>query len=441
MKTFRKERINGWGYYSRNLEKVFRPERIKDLTELFCRGNGTFLARGPGTSYGDASINSDGINIDTTRLNKMLQFDSESGVLHCQSGVTLHDIVKTFHQKGWFLNVTPGTQLSSVGGCVACDSNGKNWKGGSFCSYVNGLNIMLHDGNIVYCDNQHNPDLFYATCGGMGMTGVIIDVYISLKKVSSSYIDVETIRFGTLRELFDIQLESMESHEYIFSWIDSHKEGESMGRGVLQRANHCNDGELVYREGKKIPVWFNLPGIMVNKYLVKGFNSIYYHKAKNSNRQRSHIKGFFYPLDNFSNWNRIYGRKGFIQYQVAIPTNDAYAVISELLEIITKTKLASVITCIKPLVKTRGLMSFPIDGFALAVDFAHNQKVFHLLDSLDEIVVNCGGRVYLAKDMRLNSENFRRMYSKSLEQWESIREKYNVRDKFSSLMFNRFNIN
>jgi hypothetical protein len=275
----------------------------------------------------------------------------------------------------------------------------------------------------------------------MGMTGVILDVYIALKKVSSSYIDVETIRFGTLRELFDLQLESMGSYEYIFSWLDSHKEGKEMGRGLLQRANHCNDGELLYMEGRKIPVWLNMPGIMVNKYLVKGFNNIYYHKAKNSDRQRSHLRGFFYPLDNFPNWNRIYGRKGFIQYQVAIPTNEAYAVIFELLDIITKTKLASVITCIKPLTKTRGLMSFPIDGFALAVDFAHNQKVFPLLEKLDKIVVNCGGRVYLAKDIRLNSENFRMMYSDTLEQWNSIREKYNVRDKFSSLMFNRFNIN
>ncbi len=441
MKIFREERIKSWGYPNKDFEKVFRPERIRDLVELFCRGNGTFLARGSGTSYGDASINSDGIDIDTKRLNKMLQFDSKNGILHCQSGVTLQDVVKTFHHKGWFLNVTPGTQLASVGGCVACDSNGKNWKGGSFCNYVKGLNLMLHDGNIVYCDNQHNPDLFYATLGGMGMTGVILDVYLILKKISSSYIDVETIQFGTLRELFDLQFESMESHEYLFSWLDSHKEGKNMGRGVLQRANHCNNGELVYVEGKKIPISFNLPGIMVNKYLVKGFNNIYYHKAKKSNRQRSHIKGFFYPLDNFPNWNRIYGRKGFIQYQVAIPTNDAYDIISELLKIITKTKLASVITCIKPLIRSMGLMSFPIEGFALAVDFAHNQKIFHLLDRLDEIVVNCGGRVYLAKDIRLNSKNFRKMYSGSLEQWDSIREKYNVKNKFSSLMFKRLNRN
>tara|TARA_Y100000294_G_scaffold11585_1_gene10571 strand:- start:31 stop:1356 length:1326 start_codon:yes stop_codon:yes gene_type:complete len=441
MKTFRKERIDGWGYHNKSLKKIFRPERIKDLTELFLREDEAFLARGSGTSYGDASINSDGINIDTTRLNKMLQFDSKNGILHCQSGVTLHDIVKTFHERGWFLNVTPGTQLASVGGCVACDSNGKNWKGGSFCNYIKGLNLMLHNGNIVYCDDQHDPDLFYATCGGMGMTGVILDVYLVLKKISSSYIDVETIKFRTLRELFDLLLESMESHEYIFSWLDSHEEGKNLGRGLLQRANHCNNGELVYREDKKIPIWFNLPGIMINKYVVEGFNNVYYHLSKEINRQKSHIKGFFYPLDNFSNWNRIYGRKGFIQYQVAIPTNDAYAVISELFKIITKTKLASVITCIKPLIKSMGLISFPIDGFTLAIDFAHNQKVFYLLDRLDEIVVSCGGRVYLAKDIRLNSRNFRMMYSDSLEQWNSVREKYNVKNKFSSSMFKRFNGN
>jgi len=438
-KIYREEKIKGWGGYPSVFSKVFRPERICDVVELTDRGNGTVIARGGGTSYGDASINNNGINIDVRRLNKMLHFNPENGVLHCQSGVSLRDIIRTFLPKGWFLHVTPGTQLATVGGCVACDAHGKNWKAGSFCHFVKGLNLMLHDGSIIYCDDNENSDIYFATFGGMGMTGIIIDVHLQLKKVSSSYIDVETIRFGNLKELFDLQYKSMDSNEYLFSWIDSHKEGKDMGRGVLQRANHSANNELRYIDKGRIPVPFYMPNFTINRFLVSAFNTTKYFTArKTSNKKCMYLADFFYPLDCIANWNRIYGKKGLIEYQVVIPFDVAYETIAEILKIISKSKLGSVVAAVKPLSKSAGLLSFPINGFTLAVDFAYNPFLWHLLDKLDRIVIESGGRVYLAKDARLSAMSFKKMYSDSLDMWESVREKYHVKDRFSSMMFNRF---
>ena len=429
--------MKGWGGYPIVSANVFRPERIGDLIEFINRVKGTYLARGAGTSYGDASINNEGINIDMRRLNKMFHFNSNNGVLHCQSGVALQDIIKTFLLKGWFLHVTPGTQRATVGGCVACDVHGKNWKAGSFHNYVTGLRLMLHDGSIIYCDANENSDIFLATCGGMGMTGIILEVHLQLKKISSSYMDVETIRFNNLEELFNLQYESLDSHEYLFSWLDTHNEGESMGRGILQRANHCVDEDLQYKEKRRVSLPFYMPNLTVNKFSVIAFNHMYYAMARNDDKRRLYFNDFFYPLDSFANWYRIYGKKGFIEYQVVVPSDVAYEKIFELLRKITKSKLGSTIAAVKPLIKSDGLLSFPMDGFTLAVDFVRSERLWGLLDKLDRIVIASGGRVYLAKDARLSAESFKKMYSNSLDEWELIREKYGVRDGFKSMMFNR----
>ena len=437
LKQFREEKIKGWGGHPIVSANVFRPERIGDLIEFINRVKGTFLARGGGTSYGDASINNDGINIDMHRLNKMLHFNPENGVLHCQSGVTLRDINKTFLQKGWILHVTPGTQFATVGGCVACDAHGKNWQAGSFRNFVKGFSLMLHDGSIVYCSEDENSDIYFATFGSMGMTGIILDVHFQLKKISSSYMDVETIQLSNLKELFNLQYASMDSHEYLFSWLDSHNEGKSMGRGILQRANHCVDENLQYKEKRRFSVPFYMLNSTVNRYSVAAFNNMYYAMAAKDNKSKLYLNDFFYPLDRFANWYRIYGTKGFIEYHVVVPLDGAYETIFDLLRKITKSKLGSTIAAVKPLTKSDGLMSFPMDGFTLAVDFAYSEKLWSLLDKLDKIVIASGGRVYLAKDARLSAKSFKEMYSNSLEKWELTREKYHVKDSFTSMMFSR----
>ena len=188
-------------------------------------------------------------------------------------------------------------------------------------------------------------------------------VHLKLKKLSSSYMDVEAIRFSNMEELFELQKASLDSHEYLFSWLDTHKEGESMGRGILQRANHCVDGVLQYKEKRRVSLPFNMPNLTVNKYSVVAFNHMYYAMARNDDKSRLYLNDFFYPLDGFANWYKIYGKKGFIEYQVVVPFEEAYETIFELLERIAKSKLGSTVAAVKPLIKSDGLISFPIDGF------------------------------------------------------------------------------
>ena len=429
--------LSGWGNYPKILGEVYEPKDEKDIIEFTKKNEKSLLARGGGTSYGDASLNKGGVTIYTSSLNKILNFNVKSGILHCQSGVTLHNIIKLYHLRGWFLSSTPGTKRATVGGCVACDSHGKNWKAGSFCNFVKGLNLLLHDGSIIYCDEKVNSNIFYATIGGMGITGVILDVKLELKKVTSSYLDVETIRLNNLKELFDLQNETIDSHEYLFTWIDSHKYGRNMGRSILQRANHSQNNELIYKTKKAIPIPY-MPNFAINRHSVELFNFAYYFSVGNKPKKKEmYITDYFYPLDGLANWNRLYGRNGFLEYQVVIPLASAYETIYELLSIITRSKLASFIAAIKPLCKSLGLLSFPIDGVTFAVDFAHSKNIWQLLDKLDEIVIESGRRVYLAKDARLNANNFKKMYSDSLKKWEAIKGKYDTRNKFESMMFNR----
>ena len=321
---------------------------------------------------------------------------------------------------------------------MATDAHGKNWKAVSFCSFVKGLHLMIQDGSIIYCDEKNNPDIFYSTFGGMGMTGIILDVRIQLRKISSSLIDVETTQCRNLKECFEVQFESMESHEYMFCWLDSHKEGANMGRGVLQRANHCLNGPLIYKEKRRMHVPFYLPNFTVNAYSVEAFNAAYHASVRKKIRKNVYMMDFFYPMDCIANWYRVYGRRGFLEYQMVVPSDGAYETVSEILKIVTKSKLGSTVAAVKPLLKARGVMSFPMDGFTFVVDFMLDQRLWHLLDTLDEIVNAKGGRVYLAKDARLSSKNFRKMYSQSLDRLESVRQNYNLKNKFSSMMFDRF---
>ena len=436
-KHYRKERLSGWGGFPSVLGNVFRPERECDLVEFLSRNQGPFLARGGATTYGDASINTTGVNIDMRRMNKMLDFCPDTGILHCQAGVSLGDIIKTFLPKGWFLHVTPGTQFATVGGCVACDAHGKNWQAGSFGNFVKGLRLMLHDGRTVYCDEKENTDLFFGTLGAMGMTGIIIDVLFQLKPVSSSYVDVETIRFNNLEQLFELQEESMGSHEYLFSWVDSLKEGQFMGRGVFQRANHNNDSELHFHAQKRVSVPCNLPRSTVNRFSVASFNALYLATSPRHRNDKRYLIDFFYPLDRIANWRRIYGRNGFVEYQAVAPVERAYETVSKLMKHVTNSKLGAHVAAVKPLSTSKGLLSFPMNGATLAVDFKVSDKLWPLLDHLDQIVIESGGKVYLGKDARLSGANFRAMYHDSLESLEVLRKKYQLGTHINSLMHDR----
>lgn len=434
---YRIEKIKGWNNRPSIRGKVCRPERIDGLADWVKDSKTPLLARGGGTSFGDSSITGDGLNVDMTRLNKMLDFDSESGILHCQAGLTIYEIVESLGTRGWFLKTTPGTQYATIGGCIACDAHGKNWEAGSFCNSVLDFSLMVQDGQIIRCGRNTNTDVFFATIGGMGMTGLILDARIQLKKIQSLFIDLETIQFKSLKECFDLQYDSMKSHEYIFSWLDTQKEGQHLGRGILQRANHCADDRLFYKRRRRFNVPFYLPGFAVNRYSVNMFNACYYYRTKKRNIHQVPVVNFFYPLDSIGSWYRVYGKKGYIEYQVVIPFESAYDAVSRLLEKISRSKLGSNVAAVKPLIDSDGILSFSLDGFTFAADFIINKKLWPLLDELDEIVAKNGGRVYLAKDARLAPDMFTKMYAGPYNRWKPVVEKVNPGRKFSSMLFDR----
>ena len=432
-------RISGWGNYPSFFGRTVRPKTIEEVRHKVKDLSKTLIARGGKTSYGDASINHKGLNIEMNYFNKFISFSDSDGILHCQAGVNLLDIIERYHDKGWFLNITPGTPNATVGGCIACDCHGKNWEAGAFSNFLIGFSLLLSSGDLLWCYESSEPDLFKATIGGMGLTGVIIDAKIKLKKVKTSFMEVSRIKVHSLEELFDQQKQAMKTHEYLFTWIDSQKKGENIGRGIMQVANHSDEGKRVYIKQKQFSVPL-LPNFAVNRYSVKAFNFSYYHFRKRRVSDRQYFLNFFYPLNSFRKWNRVYGTKGFIEYQVVIPYLNAYKIINKILYSVTKSGLGSTIAAIKPLSKSKGLFSFPINGITLAIDFAFDTKVLELLNYLDDILIEVGGKVYLGKDSRLSSKVFHKMYYDEIQNWNEIKSNYQLSSCFNSDMLNRLRI-
>ena len=283
--------------------------------------------------------------------------------MHVESGILLSEILKTIVPKGWFLKITPGTKFITVGGAIASDVHGKNHhKEGCFSECVEEFDLMLPDGNIASCNKK--DELFKATCGGMGLTGVIISAKISLIKINSKNIDQITIKTKNLKETFQA-FEDYSSYPYSVAWIDCLAKGKETGRCLLKVGNFSNDGDLSYKQKKKINIPFIFPLFLLNTLSVKIFNWIYYHKSyKNKSNQKVDIDEFFYPLDNLNNWNRIYGKKGFTQYQFILPKKDSYDGLFEILSAISNSGKSSFLSVLKLYGKeNKNYLSFPMEGY------------------------------------------------------------------------------
>lgn len=379
------------------------------------------LPFGNGRSYGDSNLNPHGILLQTRPLNRVIEFDSRSGVLTCESGVLLSEILSVCVPQGWFPAVTPGTQYVTVGGAIANDVHGKNHhRAGSFGNHVLEFELLRSDGSRRVCSPQENSDWFVATIGGLGLTGVITWAKLQLRQIANTYIDSETIRFRSLEEFFEISLASEAGYEYTVSWIDCAFAGKRLGRGLFNRGNHARagldlaqipsaQGEQAVRHQRRMP--FTPPFSLVNTLTLKAFNLAYFHRQRGDHvRGVQHFRPFFYPLDAVLEWNRIYGPKGFYQYQCAVPDEHALASIRQLLETIASSGMGSFLAVLKQFGSpaSRGLLSFPMPGTTLALDFPNRGPQLHrLFDALDRIVLNAGGRLYPAKDGRMGPAIFK----------------------------------
>ncbi|RMZ58804.1 FAD-binding oxidoreductase [Chryseobacterium nematophagum] len=401
------QKVTNWGNFP-VVEKEMKSEdsfkRIKD----FVLSHNEVIARGNGRCYGDASL---GESIfSTKKLNKFISFDRLNGIIECESGVLLSDVLEIAVPQGLFLYVTPGTKFVSVGGAIASDVHGKNHHAeGCFSEYVIEFRLMTENGEIITCSREENADKFWATIGGMGLTGIILTAKFKLKNIESAYIRQESIKAENLDEIFRLFDES-ESWTYTVAWIDCLQKGKNIGRSILMRGEHAFQHQLP-QNLKKTPlrlkkkmeptIPFYFPGFVLNALTVRIFNWLYY-KKQSQKEVKNFIdyETFFYPLDAIHEWNRIYGKNGFIQYQMVIPKERGKEGMKKILETIANSGNGSFLAVLKLFGKNNpeAYNSFPFEGYTLALDFKVNSSLKKLVEQLDNIVQEFGGRIYLTKD-------------------------------------------
>lgn len=422
-----------WGMYPKVKSTLFSLRDTKSLAQ-YMEKTEEFIPYGNGRSYGDSAL-ADNI-VYAKPYNNFLTFDAQEGILECQAGVLLSEILDAFVKRGWFLKVTPGTKLITIGGAIASDVHGKNHHvEGCFSECVEEMTLMLPSGEIKSC--KKGDALFHATCGGMGLTGVILSAKISLKKINSKHINQTTIKTKNLKETFEA-FEKYENMPYSVAWIDCLAQNEEIGKCLLMVGDFANDGDLEYKSKKKLTIPFTFPSFALNNLSVKAFNWLYYAKAPEGiSKQKVDIDTFFYPLDAIGDWNKIYGSGGFTQYQFILPKESSYAGLKEILGKIAASGKGSFLAVLKLYGKANdNYLSFPMEGYSLALDFKIEAGLFELLDTLDEVVVRHGGRIYLTKDVRVSRETFEKGYP-FIETFRTFRKENNMDKKLQSLQSKR----
>ncbi len=429
--------LSGWGRYPR-IEAV--GNTFETLSQLRASIGEPFavIVHGMGRSYGDSALN-DRV-LFSKRFNKLLDFDPEKGIVHCESGVTLAELIDVFVPRGWFLSVTPGTRFITVGGAIASDVHGKNHhKAGCFSASVIGFRLMLPNGQTRYCSHTENKDLFLATCGGMGLTGIILDVKFKMQPVKSAYIREKTIPAGNLEQAFDL-FEKHREATYSVAWIDCLAQAPRFGRSVLFLGEHSDQGGLAIPPKSSVPVPITAPNFLLNRYSAKMFNHLYHYAKARHRCRRVPLHTFFYPLDGVDNWNRLYGSRGFTQYQLVLPKDASLSGLQHVLGKISTSGIGSFLGVLKLFgPENENYLSFPMEGYTLALDFRMQKGLFPLLDELDRILMDHGGRLYLAKDVRMGRDLFRQGYPRR-KAFDGIRRQYGLKEKFNSLQSKRVGI-
>jgi len=379
---------------------------------------GSVLPRGLGRSYGDSGLNDGGTVLLAEGLDRFVAFDPQSGLLRCEAGVSLDAILRLMVPRGWFLPVTPGTRFVTVGGAVANDVHGKNHHmAGTIGRWVKAFELLRSDGSRRLCTPDENADWFGATIGGLGLTGLITWVDLQLIPINNPYIATESTRFGGLDGFFEENHRAESGFDYTVAWVDCLASGRSLGRGLYMAGNHAPrfDGDdKPVRLALKAAVPVDFPGWVLGRWSVKLFNALYYRRQlRRVVRAHQPFVPFFYPLDAVGQWNRIYGRRGFYQYQCVVPPEVSPEVMRRLLGEIAASGQASFLAVLKTFgtLPSPGWLSFPRPGATLALDFPNNgDATTRLFDRLDAIVDEAGGAIYPAKDARLSGERFRRQY-------------------------------
>lgn len=418
--SVRTERYLSWGRYPKLAHRhVHQPawnDQVSGILQSAERQS--LLPYGLGRSYGDSCLNGERELIACGRLNRILGFDESTGVVRCESGVTLSELINIFLPHGWFLPVTPGTRFVTIGGAIANDVHGKNHhRAGTFGAHVHQFGLHRSDDGLVICSAKENPRMFRATIGGLGLTGLIAWADLQLRRVTGPWIDAESIPFQSLSAFLDLSRESDGRFEYTVAWLDCFA-GRNP-RGIFFRGNHSTLRATKFRPKRGPKLLFPLPAWILNRYAVKAFNTVYYrsHAAKRGASLVAY-DSFFYPLDSVQQWNLLYGKPGFLQYQCVLPESSNEA-IGELLDRIARSGMGSFLGVLKQFgsAPPAGMLSFPRPGLTLALDFAmRGKRTLQLLRSLDEVVRESGGALYPAKDAHMSPA----LFEASFPDWRSF---------------------
>jgi len=444
--------LAGWGNLPVEACVLHEPRTLREVGTLLAWGEEqTYIMRGLGRSYGDAALNAGEGVIGSTHLNKMIAFDAAAGVLECEAGVSLAEIIDVILPRGFFLPVTPGTRFVTLGGAIAADVHGKNHHAdGSIASFIESFVLHIPSGEMLPCSRAENSDVFFATLGGMGLTGAILSARLKLRRVESAYLNVIYERLKNLDEALDRFNETDPVTTYSVAWIDCLATGESLGRSVLMRGEHVKAGELpmaMQRERFKrsplkprLAVPIHMPGFALNSFTVGAFNSMFYRRQRD--RQAIvHYEPFFYPLDKIAHWNRLYGKRGFVQYQCVFPMATSRQGMHELLQLLAHSKQASFLAVLKSFgAESGGMLSFPMPGHTLALDLPNTgESLRTLVASMDDIVLRFGGRVYLAKDALLSPAAIEEMYPR-IDEFRAVCERLDPEGRISSSLARRLMI-
>ncbi len=446
-----RKRLAGWGNFPIEECSVYRPERRAELEELVAEAKVPhWIPRGLGRAYGDAALNAGSGVILGERLDRVLDFDDDTGVLWCESALSLAEIIEIFLPRGFFFPVTPGTKYITIGGAIAADVHGKNHHvDGSLSAWLEDFRLLLASGEILDCSRERNADVFWATVGGMGLTGFVLDARLRLKRVENAYVAVDYEKARDLDAVLESFLLHDQDHAYTVAWIDTLASGAALGRSVIMRANHAQPEDLPRRaraapfdvrtrSGLSMP--FQLPNGTLNPFTLRVFNEVFYASHRDG-RFVTDCNQFFYPLDRISHWNRGYGSRGVIQYQALIPGGAGRQGMVEILEALTAANWPSFLSILKPFGEAgQGLLSFPRPGLTISLDLpAPGADLLEVVHRLDKIVLRHGGSVYLAKDSCLRPDALPAMYPQ-LDQFRELKAKVDPQGRISSSLARRVGI-
>jgi decaprenylphospho-beta-D-ribofuranose 2-oxidase len=438
-------KVVNWGKYPEVEANVFEYNDVQKYHELIHDKN-PVIPRGMGRCYGDSALSKN--ILSTLKLNHMLAFDAEKGILTCEAGVTIEEVLRFFVPKGWFMPVTPGTKFVTIAGALASDIHGKNHHArGTFSDHVYWIELITPTGETKICSKTENSDLFALTAGGMGLTGLITKVCFQLSPIETSYIRQESIKAKNLDEIMRI-FEDTQSWTNSVAWIDCLSKGKSLGKSIMTVGEFAKVSELktnkqksnplqIHQEGKLF-LPFDFPNFTINSLSVRAFNLLYYNKQmRRLKHSIVHYETFYYPLDGILHWNRVYGKNGFTQYQFVLPPATSREGLITIIEKIGQRGMGSFLTVLKLFgEQEENYIRFPKGGYTLAIDFKIDKKVWRFLDELDELVHKFGGRVYLTKDVRMKHEMLMQSYPQAQAFIDKIKL-INPDYKFSSVQSDR----